>query len=239
MPKLKVKVYFYHLFMLAIVMLLCFYLVYRDMKRVESNVLGIYNRVVVLEKFNTTFCPKMNELLDRSRELTKSQQSVEDEYVENNEMNETYVEVDEMMKNVINLNETIIENENKYEDLGEDMEVCNNDLDNTLDENNVCNDDNIENDNSTSSNDSVSIENKEDNIDNDDEVDNGKGSEVEGVMDLLNSIENKDDIRDLTELNENELLEKTNNELKDYLKSKNLPNTGNKKKLVETILNLN
>ena len=58
-------------------------------------------------------------------------------------------------------------------------------------------------------------------------------------MDLLYSIENKDNTVELCDLNEEQLLEKTNNELKDYLKSKNLSNTGNKKKLVETILNLN
>ena len=56
-------------------------------------------------------------------------------------------------------------------------------------------------------------------------------------MDLVNSIESKDN-RDLLELDESELLEKTNTELKDYLKNKGLANTGNKKKLVETILNL-
>ena len=57
-------------------------------------------------------------------------------------------------------------------------------------------------------------------------------------MDLLNSIENKENIRDLSELNEEELLEKTNGELKQYLKSKNISITGNKKKLVDSILNL-
>ena len=51
-PKLKVKVYFYHLFMLSIVMLLCFYLVYRDMKRIETNMLGIFNRITGIEKLN-------------------------------------------------------------------------------------------------------------------------------------------------------------------------------------------
>tara|TARA_Y100001970_G_C14195985_1_gene838136 strand:- start:1224 stop:2066 length:843 start_codon:yes stop_codon:yes gene_type:complete len=251
MPKLKVKVYFYHLFMLAIVMLLCFYLVYRDMKRVESNVLGIYKRVGILEKFNNNFGPKMNELLDRSRALAESELQVEHEYVKNNVESDTYVEVDNMMKNVINIHENVLENEGRYEDVGEVDEVCKNDLDNTLDDK-VCevdnrddNDNTLDNnkiyeiDNSISSDDSVSSQKNEDNKDNDGKDNDGKDGEVDGVMDLLNIIENKDNLRDLSELNEEELLDKTNNELKEYLKSKNLSNTGNKKKLVETILNLN
>ena len=51
-PKLKIKVYFYHLFMLSIVMLLCFYLVYRDMKRIETNMLGIFNRITGMVVYN-------------------------------------------------------------------------------------------------------------------------------------------------------------------------------------------
>ena len=34
-------------------------------------------------------------------------------------------------------------------------------------------------------------------------------------------------------------MEKTNSQLKDYLKLKNISSTGNKKKLVDIILNLN
>jgi hypothetical protein len=49
MPKLKIKVYFYHLFILAVVMLLCFYLMYKDMKRVESNMQILLGRCKSLE----------------------------------------------------------------------------------------------------------------------------------------------------------------------------------------------
>ena len=102
MPKLKVKVYFYHLFMLAIVMLLCFYLVYRDMKRVESNVLGIYKRVGNIEKFNDNFYPKMTALLESSRKIIQEPiVQVEEEYLDNNIDSEAYVKVDNIMKNVI------------------------------------------------------------------------------------------------------------------------------------------
>lgn len=237
MPKLKVKVYFYHLFMLAIVMLLCFYLVYRDMKRVENNVLGIYKRVGILEKFNNTFCPKMNDLLDRSRTLTESELPVEHILAENNVEDDTYEEVDNMMKNVINIHNDVIENEDRCEYLEEVSEVCKNDLDNKLHDKNICEIENKDNDDIESSDNNVDNIKDEGNKDNDGK--DGKDGEVDVVMDLLDSIENKDNLRDLSELNEEELLEKTNNELKDYLKLKNLSNTGNKKKLVDTILNLN
>lgn len=49
MPKMKIKVYFYHLFVLAVVMLLCFYLMYRDMKRIETNMLMLLDTCTKLE----------------------------------------------------------------------------------------------------------------------------------------------------------------------------------------------
>ena len=63
-------------------------------------------------------------------------------------------------------------------------------------------------------------------------------TDVDDVMNLVDSLENEE-VEDLTLLDEKDLLEKTNTELKSFLKSKNLPNVGNKKKLVEAILNLN
>jgi len=241
--------------MLAIVMLLCFYLVYRDMKRVENNVLGIYKRVGILEKFNSTFSPKMNELLDRSRKLTESELPVEHILVENNVEGDTYEEVDNIMKNVINIHNDVIENEDRCEYLGEVSEVCKNDLDNKLHDTNICEIENKDNDDillhdkgvyevgEKDGGDSISCDDNsirlKDGVKKDGDDDDDKDGEVDGVMDLLNSIENKDILIELSEFNEEGLLEKTNNELKDYLKSKNLPNNGNKKKLVETILNLN
>lgn len=235
LPKLKVKVYFYHLFMLSVVMLLCFYLVYRDMKRVENNVLGMYNRIGKLEKFNDNFYPKMNELLKNSEAANNVQNLYMNQNIEafenietlqesSNTEQDTINEVDNIMKNVINLNENVLEQQHQ-EDVAEVAEVFEVDEESPTVEQ-------VEVDEE-----SPKVEEVEGLVEEVDEDDNEDDNVVDGVMDLVNSIENKDS-RDLLELDESELLEKTNTELKDYLKNKGLANTGNKKKLVETILNL-
>ena len=238
LPKLKVKVYFYHLFMLSVVMLLCFYLVYRDMKRVENNVLGMYNRIGKLEKFNDNFYPKMNELLKNSEAVNNPQNQYMNQNIEafenietlqesSNTEQDTINEVDNIMKNVINLNENVLEQQQKdvdevVEESQEYPKVEQVEVVEVVEE-------------------SPKVEEVEGLVEEVDEDDNEDYNEhdnvVDGVMDLVNSIESKDN-RDLLELDEKELLEKTNTELKDYLKNKGLANTGNKKKLVETILNL-
>lgn len=234
LPKLKVKVYFYHLFMLSVVMLLCFYLVYRDMKRVENNVLGMYNRIGKLEKFNDNFYPKMNELLKNSEAVNNPQNQYMNQNIEafenietlqesSNTEQDTINEVDNIMKNVINLNENVLEQQHQegvVEVVEESQESP------TVEQVEV-----VEVDEE-----SPKVEEVEGLVEEVDEVDEDDNV-VDGVMDLVNSIESKDN-RDLLELDETELLEKTNSELKDYLKNKGLANTGNKKKLVETILNL-
>ena len=234
LPKLKVKVYFYHLFMLSVVMLLCFYLVYRDMKRVENNVLGMYNRIGKLEKFNDNFYPKMNELLKNSEAVNNPQNQYMNQNIEafenietlqesSNTEQDTINEVDNIMKNVINLNENVLEQQHQegvVEVVEESQESP------TVEQVEV-----VEVDEE-----SPKVEEVEGLVEEVDEVDEDDNV-VDGVMDLVNSIESKDN-RDLLELDETELLKKTNTELKDYLKNKGLANTGNKKKLVETILNL-
>ena len=234
LPKLKVKVYFYHLFMLSVVMLLCFYLVYRDMKRVENNVLGMYNRIGKLEKFNDNFYPKMNELLKNSEAANNPQNQYMNQNIEafenietlqesSNTEQDTINEVDNIMKNVINLNENVLEQQHQegvVEVVEESQESP------TVEQVEVV--EVVEVDEESPK--VEEIEGLVEEVDEDDNV-------VDGVMDLVNSIESKDN-RDLLELDESELLEKTNTELKDYLKNKGLANTGNKKKLVETILNL-
>lgn len=234
LPKLKVKVYFYHLFMLSVVMLLCFYLVYRDMKRVENNVLGMYNRIGKLEKFNDNFYPKMNELLKNSEAVNNPQNQYMNQNIEafenietlqesSNTEQDTINEVDNIMKNVINLNENVLEQQHQegvVEVVEESQESP------TVEQVEV-----VEVDEE-----SPKVEEVEGLVEEVDEVDEDDNV-VDGVMDLVNSIESKDN-RDLLELDETKLLKKTNTELKDYLKNKGLANTGNKKKLVETILNL-
>jgi len=241
LPKLKVKVYFYHLFMLSVVMLLCFYLVYRDMKRVENNVLGMYNRIGKLEKFNDNFYPKMNELLKNSEAANNPQNQYMNQNIEafenietlkesSNTEQDTINEVDNIMKNVINLNENVLEQQ--QEDVVEVVEE-------SQESPKVEQVEVVEVDEESPKVEEVEgLVEEVDEVDEDDNEDyNEDDNVVDGVMDLVNSIESKDN-RDLLELDEKELLEKTNTELKDYLKNKGLANTGNKKKLVETILNL-
>jgi hypothetical protein len=229
LPKLKVKVYFYHLFMLSIVMLLCFYLVYRDMKRIENNVLNIYNKVGEMEKINKKILPKINELLIAEQ--------LENEVCVNTPVTETFVNNDVC---VVGHN---LDNENKSSFQVDEQKVDNfmetivnlNVEEKTVEDNEVT----IETvETETSQN---NIENNNEEEDNDEEEDNEEeknNKDVDDVMNLVDSLENEES-EDLTLLDEKDLLEKTNTELKSFLKSKNLPNVGNKKKLVEAILNLN
>ena len=64
-------------------------------------------------------------------------------------------------------------------------------------------------------------------------------NENDEIDDLLNEVGNiqSKQSEDLSKLNQNQLLEKTNSELKEYLKSVGKSTSGNKKELVETILN--
>ena len=217
--KMKVKVYFYHLFMLAIVMLLCFYLVYRDMKRIENNVLGIFNRVGTLEKMNNETSIKVNQIIERnnvvSQQLPLQEGYIEEGYEDININNENskMEEVNNIMRNVINLNENVLNNQNeaepRVEEAGEEEEVV------------------------VEAEEEVVVEAEEEV-----EADINPKDE-QGVLDLLDSIENNEDVEDLSGLDEETLLGKTNLELKNFLKSRNLPNTGSKKKLVNAILHNN
>ena len=215
-PKLKVKVYFYHLFMLSIVMLLCFYLVYRDMKRIETNMLGIFNRITGIEKLNQSIVPKLNELIVKNELLennnlqpTKENRVEEREEVEEiqttdtneipsnedakeTEINEQMENIDNIMSNIVNLNESVLK------EVSDDVKV--------------------------EVSDNVKVEVSHD-------------VKVDDVMDLVDSLETET-TKDLSELSEEELNNKTNKELKEYLKLKGLSNAGNKTKLIETILKL-
>jgi hypothetical protein len=223
-PKLKVKVYFYHLFMLSIVMLLCFYLVYRDMKRIETNMLGIFNRITGIEKLNQSIVPKLNELIVKNELLennnlqpTKENRVEEREEVEEiqttdaneipsnedakeTEINEQMENIDNIMSNIVNLNESVLK------EVSDDVKV--------------------------EVSDDVKVE-----VSDDVKVEVSDDVKVDDVMDLVDSLETET-TKDLSELSEEELNNKTNKELKEYLKLKGLSNAGNKTKLIETILKL-
>ena len=216
-PKLKVKVYFYHLFMLSIVMLLCFYLVYRDMKRIETNMLGIFNRITGIEKLNQSIVPKLNELIvknellennnlqptkenrvEEREEIVEEIQTTDTNEIPSNEdaketeINEQMENIDNIMSNIVNLNESVLK------EVSDDVKV--------------------------EVSDDVKVEVSDD-------------VKVDDVMDLVDSLETET-TKDLSELSEEELNNKTNKELKEYLKLKGLSNAGNKTKLIETILKL-
>ena len=221
MGKMKVKVYFYHLFILTVVMLLCFFLMYRDMKRIESNMLNLYQRCNNLDKLltsstKTSSSPVPNNMLDNIEKLEENIQNV----YENDSFN---VEDNNVNNNVVvNDNDDTNDNDGKEHE-SDNAEIENIEIENSSDSDN-------END------DEENLQNQND----DSEVREllqkviMVNDETDDVEDLLNSIDNED--KDLSKLEESELLTKTNNELKEYLKRTGKSTSGNKEQLVKNIL---
>ena len=223
MGKMKVKVYFYHLFILTVVMLLCFYLMYRDMKRIESNMLNLYQRCNNLDKLLTSAPKKTNDIIN-----------------DNN--------LEQIYQSINNDNETDVNNINEIDDNSDDEEY------DEINENGEENESNILQDetNKTQDNEGISNEtNNEENNDTEDievkevlqnvilmeeENEEEVNNDVDDVEDLLNSIDNES--IDFSKLTEKQLLSKTNNELKEYLKNAGKSTTGNKDQLVKNILGL-
>jgi len=222
--------------MLSIVMLLCFYLVYRDMKRIENNVLGVYNRVETLEKMNNQISLKMGELIE-ARTYESQVNNIEqgetclnmEEIVEME--NGKYNEVNNVMKNVINLNQEVLNStlETSVENLEEGVvEGVVEDVVEGVVEDVV----------------EGVVEDVVEGV-----VEDVINTSEDGVLDLLNSIETEDVVvedvvvedvvSNLSGMNREQLLERTNTELKNYLKSQNKTTAGNKNKLIETILESN
>lgn len=84
----KVKVYFYHLFILSIVMLLCFFLMYKDIKRIEGNVLNIRSYIKSLEKElinNNNNEPAINNVVLENEHTAEIEGEVLEERLENEE----------------------------------------------------------------------------------------------------------------------------------------------------------
>ena len=194
--KSKVKVYFYHLFILALLMLCCFFLMYKDIKRIEGNVLNLRTKCTQLEEkslANTCSLPVDNYEFDTEGNDLLDEEVLNEDVVVEEVLNEDVV-VEEV------LNEDVVVEEVLNEDVV--VEDVNTDM---LDENVL----------------------KELTLQNDD------------IDDLLNDVEiiqlKKNE--DFSKLTESELLEKTNNELKEYLRNVGKSTSGNKKELVETILN--
>jgi len=217
--KSKVKVYFYHLFILALVMLCCFFLMYKDIKRIEGNVLNLRSKCnqleqKCLENENSNLLDKDYVMLEND---TDNIDLTDDEInaINDNGENDDLVEVMDD-----SVNEGV---ENNDENEG----VENNDENEGV-ENNDENDDENDDDENNDENDDVDNLLKEVTLsnENDDNIDI-----------LLNEVEKIKSTEDLSKLSESELLDKTNNELKEYLRSVGKSTSGNKKELIETILN--
>ena len=191
--KTKVKVYFYHLFILALVMLCCFFLMYKDIKRIEGNVLNLRTKCNQLETqvlTNGSPLPVDDNIMDKMMYSNMEDDDVGGDVVDDDVVDEDVVDGDVVDGDVV------------------DGDVVDGDVVDDVDNLNLLKE--------------VTLQNENDEID-----------------DLLNEVGNiqSKQSEDLSKLNENELLEKTNSELKEYLKSVGKSTSGNKKELVETILN--
>ena len=231
LPKLKVKVYFYHLFIFAIVVLLCFYLMYKDMKRIEKNLLNLYNKVNLFEtQLLQISTPMPSPILNKS----SNTQSNENEN-KNEELNNIISEIDDIDTNIIN-------NEDALDKLEDNKNLVDNVNIDTI--NHVATDGNLDTlDKLEDNNDIVTKEDKDSDSDSDKsltiEDDGSIDKEVEvlndEVDDLLDDLEEPPEL-DLSSLTREELLDKKNDELRNYLKSLDLSTNGNKNQLVENIL---
>lgn len=233
LPKLKVKVYFYHLFIFAVVVLLCFYLMYKDMKRIEKNVLNLYNKVNLFEtQLLQISTPMPSPILNKS----SNTQSNENEN-KNEELNNIISEIDDIDTNIIN-------NEDALDKLEDNKSLVDNVNIDTI--NHVATDGNLDTlDKLEDNNDIVTKEDKDSDSDSDSdksltiEDDGSIDKEVEvlndEVDDLLDDLGTTEEL-DLSSLTKEELLDKKNDELRNYLKSLDLSTNGNKNQLVENIL---
>jgi len=206
------------------------------MKRIENNVLGVYNRVETLEKMNNQISLKMGELIE-ARTYESQVNNIEqgetclnmEEIVEME--NGKYNEVNSVMKNVINLNQEVLNStlETSVENLEEGVvEGVVEDVVEGVVEDVV----------------EGVVEDVVEGV-----VEDVINTSEDGVLDLLNSIETEDVVvedvvvedvvSNLSGMNREQLLERTNTELKNYLKSQNKTTAGNKNKLIETILESN
>jgi hypothetical protein len=231
LPKLKVKVYFYHLFIFAVVVLLCFYLMYKDMKRIEKNVLNLYNKVNLFEtQLLQISTPMPSPILNKSSNTQSNENK-------NEELNNIISEIDDIDTNIIN-------NEDALDKLEDNKSLVDNVNIDTI--NNVATDSNLETlDKLENNNDIVIKEDKDSDSDSDSdksltiEDDGSIDKEVEvlndEVDDLLDDLEEPPKL-DLSSLTREELLDKKNDELRNYLKSLDLSINGNKNQLVENIL---
>ena len=104
--KTKVKVYFYHLFILALVMLCCFFLMYKDIKRIEGNVLNLRTKCNQLETqvlTNGSPLPVDDNIMDKMM-----YSNMEDNDVDGDDVDEDVVDEDVVDGDVVDGNNEVI-----------------------------------------------------------------------------------------------------------------------------------
>ena len=233
LPKLKIRVYFYHLFALTIVMLMCFYLMYRDMKRIEDNMIKIYNKVNENELNNNKLMKQFSDVENFKNSPPKIEK-VELSPLSDDNLHVNDNNLKSLLKKVSVLDDSDIKKDIDKNNQNEDEEIEDEEVEDEEEE-----DEEVEDEEDEELDDDEEVDDKEDigitvNDDMIDELEN----DVDELLEDLNENTLEDNI-DYSKLTKEELLEKTNNELKNYLKKVGGSVNGAKNKLVENILNLN
>jgi hypothetical protein len=216
-PKMKIKVQFYHLLALTIVVLLCFYLMYRDIKRIEGNCFKLFKRVDEIQK---TFEELQVNLENNLNMLENIDNDNNDNIEEIKELNIEEVHQGDKLKSGL-------------EELGnvmKDIDAHNKKIENVVN--------NLENKKLEDVDNIVENYNNDDNDDNNDNNDNNDVDELlKNISVIIEDNSEDKETDDLSKLSEEELKKLSNDRLKEFLKSQNKPITGNKTKLINSILN--
>jgi hypothetical protein len=205
-PKMKIKVQFYHLLALTIVVLLCFYLMYRDIKRIEGNCFKLFKRVDEIQK---TF-EELQVNLENNLNM-----------LENIDNNDNIEEIEELNIEEVHQGDKLKSGLEELGNVMKDIDEHNKKIKNVVN--------NLEN---------KKLEDVDNIVENDDNNDNNDVDELLKNISVIVEDNSEDkETDDLSKLSEEELKKLSNDRLKEFLKSQNKPITGNKTKLINSILN--
>jgi hypothetical protein len=208
-PKMKIKVQFYHLLALTIVVLLCFYLMYRDIKRIEGNCFKLFKRVDEIQK---TF-EELQVNLENNLNM-----------LENIDNNDNIEEIEELNIEEVHQGDKLKSGLEELGNVMKDIDAHNKKIENVVN--------NLEN---------KKLEDVDNIVENDNNDDNNDNNDVDELLKNISVIveDNSEgkETDDLSKLSEEELKKLSNDRLKEFLKSQNKPITGNKTKLINSILN--
>ena len=205
-PKMKIKVQFYHLLALTIVVLLCFYLMYRDIKRIEGNCFKLFKKVDEIQK---TF-EELQVNLENNLNM-----------LENIDNNDNIEEIEELNIEEVHQGDKLKSGLEELGNVMKDIDEHNKKIKNVVN--------NLEN---------KKLEDVDNIVENDDNNDNNDVDELlKNISVIVEDNSDQTETDDLSKLSEEELKKLSNDKLKDFLKSQNKPITGNKTKLINSILN--